>query len=129
MKEEKRSFPPCGGRLGWGMKTARARELRGKLTDAEQRLWQKLRRRQVGGVKFRRQQPIGEFIVDFVCFERRVIVEVDGGQHAEQRKYDEQRTRWLESKGYRVLRFWNNDVLAHTDAVAQALLDALERRL
>jgi len=111
------------------METRNARDLRSNLTDAEQRLWLKLKRRQLAGVKFRRQQPIGHFIVDFVCFERRVIVEVDGGQHAEQPHYDEQRTRWLEGQGYSVLRFWNNDVLANTDGVVQAIQDALERRL
>ena len=109
------------------MDTQSARELRSNLTDAERCLWQKLKRRQIAGVKFRRQQPIGYFIVDFVCFECRVIVEVDGGQHAEQLHYDEQRTRWLEAQGYRVLRFWNNDVLANTEAVAQAVLDAVEK--
>ena len=110
-----------------GVDTKRARELRKNLTDAERRLWQQLKCRQIATVKFRRQQPIGPFIVDFVCFERRVIVEVDGGQHAEQVPYDEQRTRWLEAQGYRVLRFWNNDVLANTEAVAQAILDAVDR--
>ena len=109
------------------MDTRNARVLRKNLTDAEQRLWTILRRRQVAGVKFRRQQPIGEFIVDFVCFERRVIVEVDGGQHAEQFHYDDARTRWLEDRGYRVLRFWNNDVLANTEAVAQVIFDAVEK--
>jgi very-short-patch-repair endonuclease len=111
------------------MDTKSARELRSNLTDAERRRWQKLKRRQIAGVKFRRQQPIGHFIVDFVCFERRVIVEVDGGQHAEQLHYDQQRTRWLEAQGYRVLRYWNNDVLANTEAVAQAVLDAVEKRI
>ena len=110
------------------MNTKSARELRNNLTDAERRLWQKLKRRQIATVTFRRQQPIGAFIVDFVCFERRVIVEVDGGQHSEQVPYDEQRTRWLEAQGYLVLRFWNNDVLANTEAVAQAILDAVEQR-
>jgi very-short-patch-repair endonuclease len=110
------------------MSTKTARELRRNLTDAESRLWQKLKRRQIATLKFRRQQPIGAFIVDFVCFERRVIVEVDGGQHAERVLYDEQRTRWLEAQGYLVLRFWNNDVLASTEAVAQAILDVMEQR-
>jgi very-short-patch-repair endonuclease len=110
------------------MSTKTARELRNNLTDAESRLWQKLKRRQIATLKFRRQQPIGAFIVDFVCFERRVIVEVDGGQHAERVLYDEQRTRWLEAQGYLVLRFWNNDVLASTEAVAQAILDVMEQR-
>ena len=113
--------------MGWGMATGNARALRSNLTDAEQCLWQRLRRRQIAGVKFRRQQRIGHFIVDFVCFVRRLIVEVDGGQHAEQLQYDEQRTRWLEGLGFRVLRFWNNDVLANTDAVAQVILDAVEK--
>jgi very-short-patch-repair endonuclease len=111
------------------MNTKSARELRNNLTDAEQRLWQKLKRRQIVTMKFRRQQPIGTFIVDFVCFERRLIVEVDGGQHAEQAPYDEQRTRSLEAQGYLVLRFWNNDVLANTEGVAQAILDAVEQRI
>ena len=111
------------------MDTKSARELRNNLTDAERYLWNKLKRRQIAGVKFRRQQPIGRFIVDFVCFERCVIVEVDGGQHAEQLHHDEQRTRWLEGQGYSVLRFWNNDVLANTDGVAQAIQDALDKRL
>ena len=110
------------------MSTKTARELRSNLTDAESRLWQKLKRRQIATLKFRRQQPIGAFIVDFVCFERRVIVEVDGGQHAERVLYDEQRTRWLEAQGYLVLRYWNNDVLASTEAVAQAILDVVEQR-
>jgi very-short-patch-repair endonuclease len=104
-----------------------ARKLRSNLTDAEKRLWRRLQRRQIGRAKFRRQQPIGRYIVDFVCFECRVIIEVDGGQHAERRYDDGQRTRWLEARGYRVLRFWNNDVLEHTDAVAQAVFDAVER--
>ena len=111
------------------MNTDRARTLRKNPTEAERRLWENLKRRQIAEVKFRRQQPIGPYIVDFVCFERRVIVEVDGGQHAEQASYDEQRTCWLEAQGYRVLRFWNNDVLANTEAVAQPIFDAVERRI
>jgi very-short-patch-repair endonuclease len=111
------------------MNTGKARELRNNPTDAERRVWEKLKRRQIDAAKFRRQQPIGPFIVDFVCFERRVIVEVDGGQHTEQLHYDEHRTRWLEAQGYVVLRFWNNDVLANTEAVAQAVLDAVKQRI
>jgi very-short-patch-repair endonuclease len=111
------------------MDTKRARELRTNLTDAERRLWQKLKRRQVAGVKFRRQQPIGPYIVDFVCLERRVVVEVDGGQHSEQLRQDERRYQWLEAQGYRILRFWNNDVLANTEVVAQTVLDAVEKRI
>jgi very-short-patch-repair endonuclease len=87
------------------MPNQNARALRKQPTDAEQRLWFQLRRRQLHGVKFRRQQPIGPYIVDFICFERRIIVEVDGGQHAEQAAYDAKRTRFLEQQGYCVLRF------------------------
>ena len=110
------------------MNTGRARALRKHPTEAELRLWQKLKRRQIAGMKFRRQQPLGPFVVDFVCFECRVIVEVDGGQHAKQAAYDAGRTRWLEAQGYRVLRFWNNEVLAQTEAVTQTILDAVKRR-
>ena len=109
------------------MDTKNARLLRKNLTDAERRLWQKLKRRQIANVKFRRQQPIGSFIVDFVCFEPRVIVEVDGGQHAEKVADDERRTRWLEAQGYRVLRFWNNDVLANVGEVTQVIFDTVEQ--
>jgi len=94
------------------MSTAKARELRTHPTDAERRLWQKLKRRQIAGIKFRRQLPIGPYIVDFVCLERRLVVEVDGGQHLEQIPQDEQRSQWLRAQGFRVLRFWNNDALA-----------------
>jgi very-short-patch-repair endonuclease len=111
------------------LNTNRAKTLRNNPTDAEQRLWQELRRRQIAAVKFRRQQPIGPFIVDYVCFQRRVIVEVDGGQHAEQVVRNEKRTRWLEAQGYLILRFWNNEVLANTEGVAQAILDAVEQRI
>ena len=111
------------------MDTRSARQLRNNPTDAERRLWQKLQRRQIATAKFRRQQPIGPFIVDFVCFEHRLIVEVDGGQHAEHVPYDEKRCRWLETQGYCVLRFWNNDVLANTKALAQVILEAVKRRI
>src|SRR5687767_1293675 len=101
-------LPPLRGKVGMGaMPNAYARTLRKNLTDAEQRMWNYLRLRQLDGVKFRRQQPLGAFIVDFVCFERKLIVEVDGGQHSERCVYDENRRRWLEGQGYRVLRFWN----------------------
>ena len=77
-------------------------------------------------MKFRRQQPIGPYFVDFVCFECKVIIEVDGGQHLQRASYDTDRTRWLEAQGYRVLRFWNGEVLANTDAVAQVILDCID---
>ena len=111
------------------MSTAKARELRTNSTDAERRLWQKLKRRQIAGLKFRRQQPIGPYIVDFACMECRLVVEVDGGQHSEQAPRDEKRSQWLEAQGYRVLRFWNNDVLAKTEAVAQSVFDVVATRV
>jgi very-short-patch-repair endonuclease len=76
-----------------------------------------MRRRQLEGFRFRRQVPIGPFIVDFLCPKARLVVELDGGQHADRADYDRRRTRWLESKGYRVLRYWNHDVLLHPDVV------------
>ena len=76
-----------------------------------------MRRKQLDGLRFRRQAPIGPYIVDFFCPDAKLVVEVDGGQHTDQQDYDERRTNWLEERGYRVLRFWNNDVLANTDGV------------
>ena len=108
------------------MNTANARELRSNPTDAERTLWKHLRLRQSNGHRFRRQAPIGPYIVDFVCFEKRLIVEVDGGHHSEQRAYDSQRTSWLESQGFRVLRFWNNQVLKEATAVVDVIAEALE---
>ena len=93
---------------------SRARALRNQPTLAEQHLWQRLRGKQINGVKFRRQQTIGGYIVDFISMEKKLIIELDGGQHAEQADYDAARTAYLESEGYRVLRFWNNQVLQQT---------------
>jgi very-short-patch-repair endonuclease len=90
------------------------------MTGAERKLWGALRSSRLQGAKFRRQQPIGPFIADFVCQRYRLIVEADGGQHAESIT-DDRRTAFLESKGYRVLRFWNNDILTNLDGVAQAI--------
>jgi very-short-patch-repair endonuclease len=95
----------------------RARRLRTEPTDAERTLWQHLRCRQLNGCRFRRQVPIGRYISDFVCFEKRLIIELDGGQHATQMDYDNSRTEWLSSQGFHVMRFWNNDVLRNMDAV------------
>ena len=100
----------------------RARRLRKDLTDAERRLWSILRGRRLNEFKFRRQQPIGSYIVDFVCFERRLVIEVDGSQHQEQVSYDKQRTKWLNSQGFNVLRVWNNQVLSDPDSVSEAIL-------
>ena len=95
------------------------------MTDAEQALWTRLRQRQVLGHKFRRQHPLGGYIVDFVCLAEKMVVEVDGGQHDENRDYDERRSHWLEQQGYQVLRFWNHEVLQHLDAVVRAIAAAL----
>ena len=99
----------------------RAKSLRGDMTDAEQRLWSALRGHRLSGLSFRRQTPIGRFIVDFVCHERSLIIEVDGGQHAENKR-DIERDRWLESKGYRILRFWNSDVLRNRNGVLEMIV-------
>ena len=108
-----------------GMDTSKARELRKAPTDAERALWKHLRLRQAGGYKFRRQQPIGHYIVDFVCLEQKLVIELDGGQHSQQVDYDLARSEFLASQGFRVLRFWNNQVLKQPDAVKAAILEAL----
>ena len=105
---------------------SKARGLRQRSTDAERALWMRLRNHQLVGYKFRRQVPIGEYIVDFVCLERKVVIEVDGGHHQEQAPYDTDRTTWLESQGFQVLRFWNHEVLTDAEAVQEALLVALQ---
>jgi very-short-patch-repair endonuclease len=102
----------------------KAKELRQNTTDAERRLWAVLRDRRLRGYKFRRQHPIGKFIVDFACTKHRLVIEADGGQHDE-RMSDARRTAWLESQGWRVIRFWNNDILANTEGVMSAVLQAL----
>ena len=100
------------------------RTLRANPTKAEHLLWQMLRQRQVDGRKFRRQQLIGRYIVDFVCLEFRLVVEVDGGQHADSQS-DVSRDAWLKSEGYRVLRLWNNDVLQNLEGCVEAIRLAL----
>lgn len=101
-----------------------ARELRKNTTDCERLLWLHLRAGRLQGFKFKRQQPLGDFIVDFVCFQTRLIVEADGGQHADQAEYDARRDNWLTSQGFRVLRFWNNDILTNIEGVLAVILDA-----
>ncbi len=100
----------------------RAKGMRGGATEAERVMWFRLRDRRFMGLKFRRQVPLGRYIVDFVCRELKLIVELDGGQHSEQVEYDNCRSEWLRTQGYSVLRFWNNQVLGETDAVMEALL-------
>lgn len=110
-----------------------ARALRQSPTTAEQVLWRHLRNRQLAGTKFRRQHPLGPYILDFVCLAQGLVVEVDGGQHADLQAqgYDRQRTVWLRQQGLRVLRFWNHEVVQQTNEVLahvlQALIPALSR--
>jgi len=108
-----------------GMDRFKPRQLRKNMTDAERELWRHLRLRQFSGYKFRRQQPIGKYIVDFVCFEKKLIIEVDGSQHSEQADYDLIRDAWLEKEGFRILRFWDNQVLNETDGVKEMIIGAL----
>ena len=102
-----------------------AKRLRRTQTDAELKLWRHLRDRQMNGFKFRRQQPIGRYIVDFFCPESKLVVELDGGHHADQVQKDQRRTEFLNKAGYRVLRFWDNEVLSETEAVLQKIVEEL----
>ena len=103
----------------------RARTLRRQQTDVETKLWMRLRDRQLCGAKFRRQHPIGPYIVDFCCPERGLILELDGGQHAVQTAADQLRTRFLEADGYRVVRFWNHQVLEQMNAILEEIVRLL----
>jgi very-short-patch-repair endonuclease len=107
------------------MPNDRARQLRENATDAERRLWSALRDRRLRGYRFRRQHPIRNYVTDFACTRHQLIVEADGGQHADN-EADRRRTAWLESEGWRVLRFWNNDILANTNGVIETILRELE---
>jgi very-short-patch-repair endonuclease len=101
--------------------TARSRELRRNPTDAEQRLWARLSARQVAGARFNRQFPIGPFICDFVSRSAKLVIEADGGQHADQEEEDRKRTVYLRMRGYRVVRFWNNDIIENIDGVVETI--------
>jgi very-short-patch-repair endonuclease len=105
-----------------------ARALRKHPTDAERKLWARLRHKQLNGIRFRRQQPVGPYVADFFCARAKLIIELDGGQHGtvDGSTRDESRTRWLESRGYRVLRFWNNDVLHNMAGVLEGIEIALQ---
>ncbi len=97
--------------------TSHAKRLRTDSTDAERLVWSRLRAHRLGGWKFKRQQPIGRYVVDFVCFDAKLVIELDGRQHADATDADAARDAWLGSQGFRVLRFWNNDVLSNLDGV------------
>ena len=105
----------------------RARALRAVSTEAEQKLWSRLRKKQLCGFQFRRQYAIGPFFVDFVCSQARLIVEVDDSQHADQEEQDESRSEFLRANGYTVLRFWNFEVMSHIDSVVERIAEVLEQ--
>ena len=102
-----------------------ARAMRHESTDAETKFWSAVRGRRFGGYKFKRQYPIGPYIADFVCLEHRLIVELDGGQHALRQDYDTERTAYLEAQGFRVLRYWNHEFLPDPDVILDKVLRAL----
>jgi very-short-patch-repair endonuclease len=106
------------------MPNKNARILRKTMTEAERALWWLLREKQVGGYRFRRQVPIDHYIIDFACLEARLIIEVDGGQHSESDS-DQRRDAYLQAQGFRVLRFWNNDVLGNREGVMARITEAL----
>lgn len=112
------------------LKRGAARSLRNNSTEAERKLWHCLRDKRLCGFKFRRQQPIGPYIVDFYCSGAKLVVELDGSQHGDGRRpiYDLQRTRWLETHDYAVIRFWNTDVLKDSDYVLGCILHAIQKR-
>ena len=108
-------------------KTQFARGLRQNQTKAESMLWKQVSNRRLQGLKFKRQVPMGGFIVDFVCHDMKIIVELDGGQHAKQELYDQDRTDELQKLGYQVIRYWNNDVLSNIEGVMQDLAKQMQR--
>jgi type I restriction enzyme S subunit len=131
-------LPPGGGGAGGEgakahqhtspLQQQHAHELRRNQTPHEQALWQQLRGKRFAGCKFRRQQPLGPYIVDFVCFDKRLIIELDGSQHTDQQDYDAARDGWLRSQGFRVLRFWNNQWQAQPESVLDAIYVALQQK-
>jgi very-short-patch-repair endonuclease len=114
-------MPPQAHRPVTPLNRSRAKSMRAEMTEAERALWMQLHAHRLDGLRFRRQAPIGQYIVDFVCHECRLIVELDGGQHAESQR-DVTRDRWLESKGYRVLRFWNSDLFKNRESVLETIV-------
>ncbi len=122
------SLSPCGRGLGRGdnnkmndKMTTVAKSLRQSSTRAERLLWRNLRAKQMKGFKFRRQEPIGQYVVDFVCFEKRIVIEVDGSQHMAEVDRDKERERWLRGQGFTILRFWNNEVLRNLEGVLEII--------
>ena len=125
MTKKPRDNPFCTG--GPETLLTRARKMRHEPTDAERLLWRYLRARRLGGFKVRRQVPVGPYIVDFVCLEARLIIEADGGRHADSTTYEDRRSAELAAMGFRVLRFWKNEILGEIDAVLERIRVALPR--
>jgi very-short-patch-repair endonuclease len=115
----------CAGQAG-ATANGNARALRREMTGPEGKVWYLLRGRRLADARFRRQHPIGPFIADFACVERRLVVELDGGQHDARAGYDARRTAWLQAQGWRVIRFWNNQVVETPDEVVDAIRRALD---
>lgn len=115
---DRRRIPP--------ITTARARLLRSNMTDVERRLWGAIRGKQLEGCRFRRQHAIGAYIVDFACVERMLAIELDGGQHQEQKTYDDTRSRYLNQQGWQVVRFWNSEVLENLCGVLEVIVKKLK---
>ena len=122
------------GEAGWGRNMGKiigsiskniARNLRKNSTEAEKILWQKLRNKQLEGFKFRRQQIVGRYVVDFVNFERKLVVELDGSQHAPEKERDWERDHWLQTQGFEVLRYWNNEVFENLEGVLEVIRQTL----
>lgn len=107
------------------IRTARARSLRSNMTDVERKLWMALKGKQIAGYRFRRQHAIGVYIADFACVERKLVIELDGGQHQNQEAYDKDRSRYLNQQGWQVVRFWNNEVLENLDGVLEVIMEKL----
>ena len=117
-------------KAGMGVRKAvqRARELRRNPTDTERKLWHHIRDKQIENFRFRRQRPIGKYIVDFICLEANLVIELDGGQHADHQQYDAERTKYLTAQGLHVLRYWNNDVMQNIEGVLEDIRAALMQR-
>ncbi|MCC6879277.1 MAG: endonuclease domain-containing protein [Rhodocyclaceae bacterium] len=118
-------LPPAGEGQGERALLANAKQLRSNQTDAEHKLWHHLRANRFMGLKFKRQKPVGRYIADFVCIEHKLIIELDGGQHAEQTAYDTERDEWLRGEGFTVLRFWNNEAMQELEGVLETIRLAL----
>ena len=116
-------FDEPGERRNRRRTVKRAKELRRNMTEAEKLLWSRIRRDQIDGLPFRKQVPVGGYIPDFACLAIKLVIEVDGGQHDARKAEDDARTAVLEARGYRVLRFWNNEVLGNIDGVLQVIVD------